>query len=66
MSRYASEATDQQTEQFAAILRTTLTRFYGASLVSYDGEELIFLLSVNLTPIRGGHRRRMELQEIRL
>ena len=47
MSRYASEATDQQTEQFAAILRTTLTRFYGASLVSYNGEELIFLPSSN-------------------
>jgi len=43
MSRYASEATDQQTERFAGILRTTLTRFYGASLVSYNGEELVFL-----------------------
>tara|TARA_S200000501_G_scaffold254557_1_gene238499 strand:+ start:181 stop:780 length:600 start_codon:yes stop_codon:yes gene_type:complete len=43
MSRYASEATDQQTERFADILRKTLTRFYGASLVSYNGEELVFL-----------------------
>ena len=43
MSRYASTATDQQTERFAGILRTTLTRFYGASLVSYNGEELVFL-----------------------
>ena len=43
MSRYASEATYQQTERFAGILRTTLTRFYGASLVSYNGEELVFL-----------------------
>lgn len=43
MSRYASEATDQQTERFADILRTTLTRFYGASLISYNGEELVFL-----------------------
>ncbi|MEC8356478.1 MAG: ABC transporter substrate-binding protein [Pseudomonadota bacterium] len=43
MSRYALEATDQQTERFAGILRTTLTRFYGASLVSYNGEELVFL-----------------------
>lgn len=43
MSRYASEATNQQTERFAGILRTTLTRFYGASLVSYNGEELVFL-----------------------
>jgi phospholipid transport system substrate-binding protein len=43
MSRYAAEATDQQTERFAGILRTTLTRFYGASLVSYNGEGLVFL-----------------------
>ena len=43
MSRYAPEATNQQTERFAGILRTTLTRFYGASLVSYNGEELVFL-----------------------
>ena len=43
MSRYVSESTEQQTARFAAILRTTLTRFYGASLVSYNGEELIFL-----------------------
>ena len=47
MSRYASEATDQQTERFADILRTTLTRFYGASLVSYNGEELVFLPPIN-------------------
>ncbi|MAK94015.1 MAG: hypothetical protein CMQ69_05330 [Gammaproteobacteria bacterium] len=47
MSRYALEATDQQTERFAGILRTTLTRFYGASLVSYNGEELVFLPSSN-------------------
>lgn len=52
MSRYASEATDQQTERFAGILRTTLTRFYGASLVSYNGEELVFCRQVTLTPIR--------------
>ena len=43
MNRYASESTEQQTARFAAILRTTLTRFYGASLVSYNGEELVFL-----------------------
>ena len=47
MSRYASEATAQQTERFAGILRTTLTRFYGASLVSYNGEELVFLPPIN-------------------
>jgi phospholipid transport system substrate-binding protein len=30
-------------QRFADILKTTLTRFYGASLVSYNGEELVFL-----------------------
>lgn len=43
MSRYASSATDAQKERFAEILKSTLTRFYGASLVSYNGEELVFL-----------------------
>ena len=43
MSRYASSATDEQKQRFADILQTTLTRFYGASLVSYNGEELVFL-----------------------
>lgn len=43
MARYASSASAAQTERFADILKSTLTRFYGASLVSYNGEELIFL-----------------------
>ncbi|HCA36436.1 MAG TPA: hypothetical protein DEP13_07325 [Gammaproteobacteria bacterium] len=43
MSRYADSATDAQRQRFADILKTTLTRFYGASLVSYNGEELVFL-----------------------
>ncbi len=43
MSRYASNATDAQLQRFADILKSTLTRFYGASLVSYNGEELVFL-----------------------
>ncbi len=43
MSRYASLATDEQKQRFADILQSTLTRFYGASLVSYNGEELVFL-----------------------
>lgn len=47
MARYASAATQAQTERFAAILKSTLTRFYGASLVSYNGEELVFLPSPN-------------------
>ena len=43
MNRYASAASEAQKQRFAGILKTTLTRFYGASLVSYSGEELIFL-----------------------
>ncbi len=43
MSRYADSASDEQKQRFADILKTTLTRFYGASLVSYNGEELVFL-----------------------
>lgn len=43
MSRYASEASDAQKQRFADILKSTLTRFYGSSLVSYEGQELVFL-----------------------
>lgn len=43
MNRYAGSATEAQTQRFADILKTTLTRFYGASLVSYNGEKLVFL-----------------------
>lgn len=43
MSRYASQASEAQKQRFADILKTTLTRFYGASLASYEGQELVFL-----------------------
>lgn len=43
MSRYGDAATDAQTQRFAEILKTTLTRFYGASLASYDGGEITFI-----------------------
>lgn len=43
MSRYAETATDEQVSRFGAILKTTLTRFYGAALASYNGQELAFL-----------------------
>jgi phospholipid transport system substrate-binding protein len=43
MNRYASVASEVQKQRFANILKTTLTRFYGASLISYSGEQLIFL-----------------------
>ena len=45
MNRYAASASDAQKDRFADILRATLTRFYGASLVSYEGQELAFLPS---------------------
>ena len=45
MNRYAESASDAQKDRFADILRATLTRFYGASLVSYEGQELAFLPS---------------------
>ena len=47
MSRYADAATAKQKQRFADILKTTLTRFYGAALVSYNGQELVFLPPVN-------------------
>jgi len=43
MNRYASAASEVQKQRFANILKTTLTRFYGASLINYNGEELTFL-----------------------
>lgn len=43
MSRHAARASPAQRRRFAGILRDTLTRFYGAALASYDGEELVFL-----------------------
>ncbi len=47
MARYASSASPEQIQRFANILKSTLTRFYGASLVSYSGEELVFLPNPN-------------------
>ena len=47
MSRYADLATAEQKQRFADILKNTLTRFYGAALVSYNGQELVFLPSTN-------------------
>jgi len=47
MSRYAENASDEQVDRFGGILRTTLTRFYGAALVAYDGQELEFISSNN-------------------
>lgn len=43
MARYAEQATADQISRFGDKLKTTLTRFYGAALVGYDGQELVFL-----------------------
>ena len=43
MARYAEQASGEQINRFGEKLKTTLTRFYGAALVGYDGEELVFL-----------------------
>ncbi|MGI9251453.1 MAG: MlaC/ttg2D family ABC transporter substrate-binding protein [Pseudohongiellaceae bacterium] len=45
MNRYGGQASDEQKERFAGILKSTLTRFYGASLLSYEGQDLEFLPS---------------------
>lgn len=47
MNRFAESATDTQKQRFADILRINLTRFYGAALVSYNGQELAFLPANN-------------------
>ena len=43
MNNYATRASESQKQRFADILKSTLTRFYGATLVNYNGEELEFL-----------------------
>jgi len=43
MSRYAQQASQEQITRFGEILKSTLTRFYGASMVDYTNEELVFL-----------------------
>lgn len=50
MARYAEQATSQQINRFGEKLKTTLTRFYGAALVGYDGQELVFLPEGNPSP----------------
>ncbi len=43
MARYAEQASAEQISRFGDKLKSTLTRFYGAALVGYDGQELVFL-----------------------
>ncbi len=50
MAGYAEQATAEQVEAFADKLRTTLTRFYGSTLVEYGGQELTYLPSTQTSP----------------
>lgn len=43
MARYSESASPEQITRFGNKLQTTLTRFYGAALAGYDGQELEFL-----------------------
>lgn len=43
MARHGEQATKEQISRFGEKLKDTLTRFYGAALVGYDGQELVFL-----------------------
>ena len=47
MNRFADAASEEQKQRFGRILRSNLTRFYGAALVTYAEQELIFLPSEN-------------------
>jgi len=50
MARFAEQATPEQITRFGEKLRVTLTRFYGAALVGYDGQELVFLPAGESSP----------------
>src|SRR5690606_1570344 len=43
MARYAEHASAEQISRFGEKLKVTLTRFYGAALVGYDGQPLEFM-----------------------
>ena len=43
MARYAEQASPEQISRFGEKLQVTLTRFYGAALVGYDGQPLEFM-----------------------
>lgn len=62
MSRFAESASDAQKQRFASILQTTLTRFYGASLVAYEGQDLVFLPGNEPADPRGDTIVGMELR----
>ena len=45
MASYAQQATPEQIDAFAEKLKTTLTRFYGSTLVEYGGQQLEYMPS---------------------
>ena len=47
MNRFADSASDEQKQRFGLILRRNLTRFYGAALLTYAEQEVVFLPSEN-------------------
>ena len=47
MNRFADAASDEQKQRFGQILRSNLTRFYGAALLTYAEQEVVFLPSEN-------------------
>ena len=50
MAGYAEQANEEQISAFADKLRTTLTRFYGSTLVEYGGQQLTYLPSTETPP----------------
>jgi phospholipid transport system substrate-binding protein len=50
MAGYAEQASEEQISAFADKLKSTLTRFYGSTLVEYGGQELTYLPSTQPSP----------------
>ena len=50
MAGYSEQATEEQITAFAEKLKSTLTRFYGSTLVEYGGQELTYLPSTQAPP----------------
>jgi len=50
MAGYSEQASDEQVNAFADKLKSTLTRFYGSTLVEYGGQELTYLPSAQTPP----------------
>lgn len=72
MARLGENATPEQVSRFGEKLKITLTRFYGAALVGYDGQELEFMpasepspdpeLNTNVRMLLSANDSKIELQ----